>query len=289
MTIPDLLVPVREDDPCGPDLRWDPEFLRLTHMFDAASSGQDDAAVDAETVAADRATFRDIIDSAGVLSGRTKDLRILVLYAQAAWHDGGLVAFTGAMADLVSMVEAWPGHRDGIHPRADEEDGDLGERAAPLGRLLNQVPALADSTGWGGHAEPSQRAQAADTLREIFDAWSQRLEPAFDSDLPLCDEAWTALGRLLGDASSSRAAPGGQDLPAAGLVAMPEANAWDMIERAEELMVRQDHHSPALPILRMLRGWRDLDIMQIAERMKQSNLTLEQLLDSLRRQNENRP
>ena len=51
-------------------------------------------------------------------------------------------------------------------------------------------------------------------------------------------------------------------------------------------MVTQDHHSPALPILRMLMGWRDLDIIQIAEQMKSSDLSLEQLFDAIQKQNE---
>ena len=33
MTNPVFLSPVDEDDPCGPDLRWDPEFLALNDAF----------------------------------------------------------------------------------------------------------------------------------------------------------------------------------------------------------------------------------------------------------------
>lgn len=288
MTIPDLLVPVREDDPCGPDLRWDPEFLRLTQALDAAIVSRDDPVVDGERAASDTMTFETVVDLAGALSRRTKDLRIMAIHAHASWHQGGLVAFADAMAGLVDAVEAWPDHLGGIHPRADEEDGDLGERGASMGKLLNLVPGLASTTGWGGNPEISQRVRTAEMLKDIFDAWSQRLEPAFDRDLPSCIEAWAALRKLLGDVPSTRPESGepqdAQD--ALGPPAMQDANAWDTIGRAAELMAEQDHHSPALPILRMLMGWRDLDIIQIAEKMQSSNLSLEQLFDAIRRQNE---
>ena len=288
MAIPDLLSPVSEGDPCGPDLRWDPEFQRVTHALDTAIAGQDDAVVDGERVATDTVTFADVIDLAGALSRRTRDLRILAIHAHASWADGGLVAFAGAMEELVGVVEAWPDHAEGIHPRADEEDGDLGERAAPMGRLLNRIPELASTIGWGGDVEVAQQVRTAETLEGIFDAWSRRLEPAFDQDLPPCREAWAALRKLLGEISSSRAETGEQDAlgPGPEPLAMREANAWDMVERAADLMVTQDHHSPALPVLRMIAGWRDLDIIQIAEQMKSSDLSLEQLFDSIQKQNE---
>ena len=288
MAIPDLLSPVSEGDPCGPDLRWDPEFQRVTHALDTAIAGQGDAIVDGERAATDTVTFADVIDLAGALSRRTRDLRILAIHAHASWADGGLVAFAGAMEELVGVVEAWPDHAEGIHPRADEEDGDLGERAAPMGRLLNRVPELASTIGWGGDVEVAQQVRTAETLEGIFDAWSRRLEPAFDQDLPPCREAWAALRKLLGKISSSRAETGEQDAlgPGPEPLAVREANAWDMVERAADLMVTQDHHSPALPVLRMLAGWRDLDIIQIAEQMKSSDLSLEQLFDSIQKQNE---
>ena len=284
----DLLSPVSEGDPCGPDLRWDPEFQRVTHALDTAIAGQDDAVVDGERAATDTVTFADVIDLAGALSRRTRDLRILAIHAHASWADGGLVAFAGAMEELVGVVEAWPDHAEGIHPRADEEDGDLGERAAPMGRLLNRIPELASTIGWGGDVEVAQQVRTAETLEGIFDAWSRRLEPAFDQDLPPCREAWAALRKLLGKISSSRAETGEQDAlgPGPEPLAMREPNAWDMVERAADLMVTQDHHSPALPVLRMLAGWRDLDIIQIAEQMKSSDLSLEQLFDSIQKQNE---
>lgn len=290
MAIPDLASPVSEGDPCGPDLRWDPEFQRVTHALDTAMAGQDEAVVDGERAVTDTVTFADVIDLAGALSRRTKDLRILAIHAHASWADGGLVAFADAMEAIVGVVEAWPDHAEGIHPRADEEDGDLGERAAPMGRLLNRVPELASTIGWGAEVEVSQQVRTAETLEGIFDAWSRRLEPAFDHDLPSCREAWAALRKLLEEIPSSRAETGEQDAAGAGPgpepLARREENAWDMIERAADLMVTQDHHSPALPILRMLMGWRDLDIIQIAEQMKSSDLSLEQLFDAIQKQNE---
>ena len=51
-------------------------------------------------------------------------------------------------------------------------------------------------------------------------------------------------------------------------------------------MVEQDHHSPAVPLLRLLAGWRSLEIIDIVEKMKASGVTLEQLMESVKRQTE---
>ena len=49
-------------------------------------------------------------------------------------------------------------------------------------------------------------------------------------------------------------------------------------------MTRQDRHSPALPVLQLLAGWRSFDIVEIADAMKQSGISLEQLLESVKKQ-----
>ena len=61
-------------------------------------------------------------------------------------------------------------------------------------------------------------------------------------------------------------------------------DAWDLVERAAEAMAGQDRHSPALPVLRMLVGWRSLDIIDIAGVLKRSGISLEQLLESINKQ-----
>ena len=61
-------------------------------------------------------------------------------------------------------------------------------------------------------------------------------------------------------------------------------DAWDAIERAMTLMVEQNRHSPAVPVLRLLLGWRELDLVEISQRMRTAGISLEQLLDSIKSQ-----
>ena len=282
-----FLEPVSTADPCGPNMRWDPQFQELSHAFDAAMAQDNTAALDAEVVASGAPTFREIADMAEDLCAKTKDLRVLAIYAEAHWRDHGLAEFAEALEQMVGMMETWPDANFGFHPRADAEDGDLGERVAALGKLLHRVPALTGLIGWGTHLEISERLEVAATLRGVFDAWDERLGPALGDDLPSKREAWQALQALVGadeQATTSDASAeqnGGAPRTLAG-----EANAWDLIEHAAELMARQDHHSPALPVLRLLATWRALDLVKIVDVMRPSGITMEQLLASIKQQTE---
>ena len=276
-----FLTPVSEDDPCGPDLRWDADFLALGDKFAAAAAQGAAAVVDGEVEAAPEGAFDEVAELACALSERTKDVRVLAIHAEASWRQGGLAAFADAMQDLAGVVETWPGGEDGIHPRADEVDGDLGERAAALGKLLNQIPTLAATVGWGGQVGDAERVASAVALKDVFGAWTARFEPAFGVDLPASGEAWRALQSLVGTLAAPAAA---DDETAAGVVAVPPTDAWDLIDQALERMVEQDHHSPALPLLRLLSSWRTLGIIDIADRMRGSGVTLEQLLASVKQQ-----
>ena len=278
-----LLVPIEGDDPCGPDLRWDPAFVALGRSLAAAVARDDEQSVlDAELARADTPTYEDIAEMARALCARTKDLRVFTVYAEARWRDRGLVAFAGAMETLASAAERWPGPRDGIHPRAAEEDDDLGERAAALGKLANTIPALVDIVGWGEPPEISARADCANLLKGVFDAWTARLEPAFGPDLPSPRSAWTALRTLIG--TEALPVTAGESPVEVATAEPARADAWDLVERAADAMAGQDRHSPALPVLRMLAGWRSLDIIDIAGVLKRSGISLEQLLESINKQ-----
>lgn len=278
-----LLEPVAEDDPCGPDLRWDPEFQELSQAMELVANA-DDSVLDAEVTGSDGPSLPDIIANAEALCSRTKDLRVLSIRAEASWRHQGLAAFVDSLEDLVAVAAAWPDGATGVHPRADPEDGDLGERSAPLGRLLNVVPALASTVGWGAAPPPfGAQQEAGARLKSVLDAWSDTLEPAFADDLPPARDAWRALSALVAaDAAGEDAdAEAGE---AAGMAAAAPANAWDMIARATDLMVQQDHHSPSIPVLRMLNLWRAREITEIADLMRPAGVTLEQLLESIKQQ-----
>ena len=271
---------VEGDDPCGPDMRWDPACIQLNYGMQAAVARGDDSVLDAESEDANVPVFRELVEAAEDLGRKTKDVRILAIHAEASWRDRGLAAFADAMEGLVAVVETWPDPDTGVHPRADEEDGDLGERVAPLSRLLQLVPALASTVGWGAVREVSQRQEAAEALRGVFERWDERLGPAFGQELPPPREAWAVLSRLLGVVSDSRSQTTGES----AVADPPPDDAWDLIEQAATQMERQDRHSPALPILQLLARWRSVGLIAIAEAMRVSGVALEQLLESVRKQ-----
>ena len=283
---PVLVEPVSGEDPCGPDLRWDPDFLALNDAFSSTTAHGEVGVVGGETVVATENAYDELIDMATALSGRTKDIRILVIHAEVSWRHGGLAAFAEAMEDLALVQETWPDAATGVHPRGDEEDGDLGERGAALGRLVNRIPVLAATVGWGPGRDAADVRACWAALRDVFERWTERFEPAFGRELPSVTEAWRALGGLADPGALAPPTEDGGDT--AGVAAVPNrsSNAWDLIEEAYARMVEQDHHSPAVPLLRLLAGWRSLEIIDIVEKMKASGVTLEQLMESIKRQTE---
>ena len=289
MADPAILTPVEGADPCGEDLRWDMDFMTVMQEFESVFlQDQEGAVAGAETTDA-APEAREFIDRVNGLCGRTKDLRLLGARAEAMWRSGGLAAFADAMEDMVAAVEEWPDPATGIHPRADEFDGDLGERTAPLMRLLNSLPVVARAVGWGAEPPPEQRQAAVETLKGVFDRWTARLEPAFGRDLPSRTSAWEEIRPLLAGGVEVPLEDAGDDAAEAGgapgaVAAPPPVDAWELIERAVQLMGTQDRHSPALPLLQLMLLWRSKGLLEIAEGMKPSGVNLEQLLDSTRKQ-----
>ncbi len=284
MPNPTILEPVAQQDPCGPDLRWDGEFLGLMDAFAAAGTRGAACIVEGELAELPGRAFDEVIDRAVALSARSKDIRILAAYAEASWHQGGLAAFAPAMEDLVAAQQSWPGADDGVHPRADCRDGDLGERIAAMGRLLNRVPALAATIGWGSPPpDVAGRRNCAATLQGVFGAWDERLKDAFGGQPPSAKKAWRELERLIEKDSVTSGQTDG-DTASGSMAAPREIDAWDLIDQARCRMAAQDHHSPALPLLRLLSTWRSLGIIEIVDRMRGSGVTLEQLMESVKRQ-----
>lgn len=289
MPNPVLLEPISEESPCGEDVRWDPAFIQFMQDFDLAKAADEEAVIEGETVdSSSSKTLEDVLEDGLGLLKKTKDIRILALYAEGSWIFGGLGPFSDVMEDLVCVLEKWADLNEGVFPRADEDDGDLGERIAPLGKLLNQIPLLATTVGWGAkQPEISEQREIASTLQGIFNAWSKRVGPAFNDDHPVCLEAWKAIQKLTEDSAGRSAAEGdasGDQQGGAFGAGGAQGDAWDLVDRAGASMSRQDRHSPALPFLKLLSTWRSLNILEIAEQMRSSGVSLEQLLDSVRKQ-----
>ena len=76
MPNPRLLAPIAGDDPCGPDLRWDPAFMGLMDAMSAAGREDEGSILEAEVVQSGARSFEDIVKLAVDLSARTKDMRV---------------------------------------------------------------------------------------------------------------------------------------------------------------------------------------------------------------------
>ena len=169
-----------------------------------------------------------------------------------------------------------------MHPRAEGPGRDLAERAAAIGRLLNRIPTLAAKIGWGSLLDDAGRRACAATLQSVFGTWDEQLQDVFGPRPPSAKNAWRELARLVeGDVVRDQT----YDSAPLRLAAGPrEIDAWDLIDQALCRMTTQDHHSPALPLLRLLSTWRSLGIIEIVDRMHGSGVTLEQLMESVKLQ-----
>jgi type VI secretion system protein ImpA len=118
----ELAKPISEEDPCGPDLDGDPDFMnvmaRLEVALPASYFRRDD---DGRQVAFDRsviefpAAFADVAK----LLARSKDLRIFVLASKLSILNRDIPAFASCLSVIAAFLAD---HWDGVHPRAEEGD-----------------------------------------------------------------------------------------------------------------------------------------------------------------------
>ncbi len=139
-----LLEPILEEDPCGPDLEQedDPEFVE--YYFEAEArmperyftpgneqNGMEDQLFDARKefdLPVEKATI-------GRLLGRSRDLRLMSLLARFQILGSSLGEFADTIEDIAAMMAQWP---DDLHPRLDRG---AGERRATL-EALNHQPTV---------------------------------------------------------------------------------------------------------------------------------------------------
>lgn len=127
----ELTRPISEEDPCGPGLDGDPDFMNVMARLEVALPSsyfrRDD---DGRQVAFDRssiefpAAFADI----GELLARSRDLRVFVLAGKLAILNRDIAAFSSCLS---AIAESLAQHWDGVHPRPEEE-GDFIMREVAL-------------------------------------------------------------------------------------------------------------------------------------------------------------
>lgn len=133
MTIEEWLQPVSSDSPCGPNLEYDADFLKLEEAARATPDqefGRDGG--EAIRIQGANADWREVQRLAEGLLARSKDLRVAVYLCRALLHNEGFAGGVTGLALVEGLLETfW----DGLHPELDADDND-----DPTMRLNALVP-----------------------------------------------------------------------------------------------------------------------------------------------------
>lgn len=131
--VEDLLKPVSEDSPCGPDLEYDADFLAL--QTDA--QGKPEQQFGDTVIAAIEPDWRSVQARSLALLARSKDLRPALLLLRASTRLEGLPGFVQGVQLVSQLLDAyWPA----LYPQLDVDDND-----DPTMRL-NALAPLTDET-----------------------------------------------------------------------------------------------------------------------------------------------
>jgi type VI secretion system protein ImpA len=133
-----LLTPASEEDPCGPNLEYDPAYTELERLAQSTPEQQ----VGDSIIPAEEPNWKQVGIHCRELLGRTRDLRLLVLLAASQLETEGLPGFEAALR-LTS--ETLKRYWDGVHPKLDPDDGnDPTERINILASLSPEPGAFGD-------------------------------------------------------------------------------------------------------------------------------------------------
>ncbi|RJE81926.1 type VI secretion system protein TssA [Paracoccus onubensis] len=256
-----LLEPISEENPCGPDLEREDDSEFVEYYFEAEArmperyftpgneqNGMEDQLFDARKefdLPVEKATI-------GRLLGRSRDLRLMSLLARFQILGGSLGEFADTIEDIAAMMAQWP---DDLHPRLDRG---AGERRATLEALNHQPTVVMPllhlsivSNGEvtlrrhmvaGGKAEPRKSEQdiaGSDLLGPLRAEGNRRVVEAANDHLTRIADA---LHRMVGLASSHASRAFTPDLAAlraaiADMQAMivsarPDLRAWSAANAA---------------------------------------------------------
>nr|WP_321527118.1 type VI secretion system protein TssA [uncultured Cohaesibacter sp.] len=151
LDLDDLLRSFGDDAPSGMDLEYDADYTALTRLN---RPGEERVIGDA-VIPAEDPDFAEVEAAAVSLLGRTKDLRIAIMLANAALRTGGILAFEPVLAYIRRSLE---GYWESVHPQLDAEDDNdptmrvnaaigLTDRDGILGSL--RLAALTESRAFG--------------------------------------------------------------------------------------------------------------------------------------------
>lgn len=130
--IEDLLIPVGDDAPSGPDLEYDADFLAL----ERAAAPKAEKVTGDSVIAGEEPDWDDVAERAAGLLERSKDLRVAIHLATAWLRIGGLAGWSAGLALIHGLLDTFWAD---VHPQLDAEDDDdptlRVNSLAPLGSL----------------------------------------------------------------------------------------------------------------------------------------------------------
>lgn len=133
------LEPVSDEDPCGPNLEYDPDFLQLEESVRVQPNQEflrsDGAAIQVE---GGEVKWPQVREQAQALLARSKDLRLAVHLTRALLHTEGYGGIAQGLELIRRLLEV---HWEAVHPGLDEEDRDPTMRLNALASL-NAVDAV---------------------------------------------------------------------------------------------------------------------------------------------------
>lgn len=135
MDLEGLLAPIATDQPSGPDLTYDPEFLAMEQAAQTKPEQQFGSTV----IAAEEPDWRHVAGLSEAVLARSKDLRAAVLLTRARTR---LQQVEGLSEGLTVVHQLLARYWDTLHPQLDHEDND-----DPLMRL-NALAPFGDTTGF---------------------------------------------------------------------------------------------------------------------------------------------
>lgn len=131
MDLEDLLKPIDDAAPSGPDLEYDPEWQELERL----AQGKPEQQFGDTIIPGEEPDWRDVGSRAEALLARSKDLRSGVLLLRAQTHLREFPGLVSGMELLHQLIERfW----ETVHPQLDASDGD-----DPTMRM-NALAALSD-------------------------------------------------------------------------------------------------------------------------------------------------
>jgi type VI secretion system protein ImpA len=107
--------PVSAEEPSGPDLAYDPDFIELETLATPKAEQQFGDTI----MPSEEPNWPQVADKAEALLLRSKDFRVASTLLRALTHQNGLLGFAQGMEVLVTLTENfWPS----LHPQLDADD-----------------------------------------------------------------------------------------------------------------------------------------------------------------------